>query len=139
VTPFGWALSAGLGLFALAVLESANIRAISPEERDGRLTLVRLLGQRHSRIFYACCLAGAYGVVVVAAALDGAPHGALAVLFSLPVAVVPLTGVLRAHNAETLAPAVRGMHRAYAAFAFWLIIGLLLGGLYLHLLSLLGA
>jgi len=55
------------------------------------------------------------------------------------VAILPLTGVLRARAAATLAPVVRGTLRAYLLFAFWLIIGLLLGALYLILLKLAGA
>lgn len=139
ITPFILALGAGLGLFAGALVMAANLRALTPEMRDGRRTLVRLVGRARGRRLYLATLVAAYAVVVVAALWQGAPHGALAVLFSLPVAILPLTGALRARVAATLTPVVRGTLRAYAYFAFWLTIGLLLGGLYLHLLRLAGA
>lgn len=138
LTTFGYAASVALGLYALAGLEAANLRAISPEERDGRQTAIRLLGERGGRLLYLACLVGAYAVLLVAAVGPGAPHGAFAAVFSLPVVVVPATGIWRARNSDTLTPAVRGMLRAYAFFAFWIIVGLLVGGLYLRLLAQLG-
>ncbi len=138
VTALDVAVGAGLGLFATAVLEAANLRASAPEVRDGRLTLVRLLGPGLGRWLFVLCLLGAYAVVVDAALQKPAPHGALAVLLSLPAAVVPLTGGLRAQGAGALVAVVRGTLRAYTAFAFWLVMGLLLGALYLRLLAVLG-
>jgi 1,4-dihydroxy-2-naphthoate octaprenyltransferase len=138
LTSFGLAVGAALGLYALAALEAANLRAISPEERDGRRTAIRLLGEHGGRVLYLLCLAAAYLTVLIAAALPGAPHGAFAIVFSLPVVVVPATGIWRARNSDTLTPAVRGMLRAYIFFAFWLIVGLLVGALYLRLTGLLG-
>jgi 1,4-dihydroxy-2-naphthoate octaprenyltransferase len=138
LTGFGVALGIALGLFALAALEAANLRALTPEERDGRMTVIRLLGERGGRLLFVACLAAAYLLVLIAGAADGAPHGVYAVLFSLPVLVVPATGIWRARNADTLTPAVRGMLRAYFFFAFWLVLGLLIGALYLRLLGVLG-
>lgn len=138
LTGFSLALGAALGLYALAALEAANLRAISPEERDGRRTAIRLLGERGGRLLFLLCLAAAYLTLLIAAALPGTPHAAFAALLSLPVAVVPATGVWRARNSDTLTPAVRGMLRAYAFFGFWLIVGLLVGALSLRLLALLG-
>jgi 1,4-dihydroxy-2-naphthoate octaprenyltransferase len=139
VTPFALALGVGLGLCAAALVEAANLRAlVAGVGKDGHM-LARLLGLRGGRLLYLATLAAAYLVVLVAAAWQGAPHGALAVLFSLPVAILPLTGVLRARAAATLTPVVTSTLRAYVYFAFWLIIGLLLGALYLHLLRLTGS
>ena len=138
LTGFSLALGVALGLYSLAALEAANIRAITPEERDGRRTAIRLLGEHAGRVFFIACLAAAYLTVLIAAALPGSFHGAFAVLFSLPLLVVPATGIWRAHSADTLTPAVRGMLRAYAFFAFWIIAGLLIGALYLRLLTLIG-
>jgi 1,4-dihydroxy-2-naphthoate octaprenyltransferase len=138
VTTLDLAVAAGLGLFAVALLEAVNLRASAPQVRDGRLTLMRLLGPRLGRWLFALCLLGAYAVIVEAALAERAPHGALAVLFALPATMVPLTGGLRARGADTLAGVVRGTLRAYTAFAFWLVMGLLLGTLYLRLLAVLG-
>jgi 1,4-dihydroxy-2-naphthoate polyprenyltransferase len=139
LSAFDLAVSVALGLYALAALEAANLRALTPEERDGRHTVVRLLGERGGRLLFVACLVAAYLLVLVAAAARGAPHGAYAVLFSLPVLVVPATSIWRARNADTLTPGVHGMLRAYFFFAFWLIIGVVIGALYLRLLGALGA
>ena len=139
VTPLALALGAALGLFAMALVEAANLRALAPEVRSGRKTLVRLLGRGGGRRLFVGCLLGAYALALVAALPPRAPHGALAVLFSLPIAVLPLTGGLRARSAPTLDLVVAGAVRAYGFFAFWLVVGLLLGGLFLRLMSLLGA
>lgn len=139
VTSFALWVGLALGLFAAALLESAHLLAITPEQSDHRLTLVRGLGRWPGRLLFVVTLVAAYLAVIVPALLRGAPHGALAVLFSLPVAILPFTGALRASNAATLRPVVRQMLRAYVAFAFWLAIGLLLGWLYLRLLKVIGA
>lgn len=138
VTPFVLALGAGLGLFAAAVVEAANLRTLAAGARAERYSLARLLGLRGGRLLYLATVAAAYLVVLIAALWRGAPHGALAVLFSLPVAVLPLTGALRGH-AAALVPVVTGTLRAYVYFAFWVIIGLLLGAIYLHLLRIAGS
>lgn len=139
MTPLRWLVGAGLGLFATAVVAASNLRALSPEIRDGRATLVRLLGRQRARYLFAGTLLGAYALIVLAALPSGAPHGALAVLLSLPVAVVPLTGGLRARNASTLSLVIRGTLQAYAFFLGWLVLGLLLGGIFLRLAALLNA
>lgn len=139
MTPLRWLVGAGLGLFAMALLAASNLRALSPEIRDGRATLVRLLGKRQAPYFFVGALLGAYALMVVAAIPRGAPHAALAVLLSLPVAAVPLTGGLRSRNAATLALVVRGTLQAYAYFLGWLVLGLLLGGIFLRLTALLNA
>jgi 1,4-dihydroxy-2-naphthoate octaprenyltransferase len=139
VTPLALAIGTALGLFAMSLVAAANLRALAPEIRSGRKTLVRLLGRTGGRRFFLGSLLAAYALVVGAALFPGAPHGALAVLFSLPIAALPLTGGLRAHSAPTLDLVVTDAVRAYAFFAFWLVVGLLLGGLFLRLLSLLGS
>jgi 1,4-dihydroxy-2-naphthoate polyprenyltransferase len=139
VTPLALGFGAGLGLFALALVEAANLRAVAPEIRDGRLTMVRLLGPWRGRLFFVACLLGAYALVIGYALPRGAPHGALAVLCSLPVSMLPLTGALRARGAAAFMPVVHATVRAYAYFAFWLLAGLVLGGLYLRLLTVLRA
>ena len=128
----------GLGLFALALVEANNLRAVAPEIRDGRLTVVRLLGPWRGRLFFAGCLIGAYVAVVGAALLPGMAHSAALVLCSLPVTVVPLNGALRAKGAAALSHVVRHTVRAYAYFAFWLIAGLVLGTLALRVLAYFG-
>jgi 1,4-dihydroxy-2-naphthoate polyprenyltransferase len=125
----------GLGLFALALVEAANLRAVAPEIRDGRLTVVRLLGPWRGRLFFAGCLFGAYIFVVGTALLPGATHPALLALCSLPVTVVPITGALRAKGAAALSHVVRHTVRAYADFSFWLIAGLVLGTVALRVLA----
>lgn len=143
VTPFALALGVGLGLVAAALVEAANLRAMAPgahaESGEERRTLMRLLGPVRGGELYFATVAAAYVVIMIAAIWHGAPHGALAVLFSLPVAILPMTGALRARAAATLTLVVRGTLRTYLYFAFWLTIGLLLGALYLHLLKLAGA
>jgi hypothetical protein len=57
----------------------------------------------------------------------------------LPVSVLPLTGALRAQGATALTSVIPATLRAYIYFAFWLLLGLMLGSLYLRLLSVLGA
>jgi 1,4-dihydroxy-2-naphthoate octaprenyltransferase len=131
-------IGVGLGLFALALVEANNLRAVAPEIRDGRLTVVRLLGPWRGRLFFAGCLIGAYIAVVGAALLPHMAHSAALVLCALPVTVVPLNGALRAKGAAALSHVVRHTVRAYAYFAFWLIAGLVLGTLALRVLAYFG-
>ncbi|HEY7983683.1 MAG TPA: prenyltransferase [Ktedonobacterales bacterium] len=132
------AIGIGLGLFALALVEAANLRAVSPEIRDGRLTVVRLLGPWRGRLFFAGCLLGAYLVVAGVALLPKMTHSAVLVLCSFPTAVVPLTGALRAKGAAALGHVVRYTVRAYCLFTFWLVAGLVLGALALKVLAYFG-
>ncbi|HEX9057291.1 MAG TPA: prenyltransferase [Ktedonobacterales bacterium] len=131
-------LGLGLGFLATALLEAANLRAISPEIRDGRRTSIRLLGLRHGRWVFAACFISAYALAISALLSNDAPHGGLALLLSLPVAVLPLSGGLRARNAATLRLVVGGTQRTYAIFTLWLVIGLLMSGYFIRLMPLLG-
>jgi 1,4-dihydroxy-2-naphthoate octaprenyltransferase len=138
MTPERWLLGGALGLFAAATLEAGNLRALSPEIRDGRATLARLLGRGRARLLVAGCLAGAYIPLLAIALAPSGPHGALAALLAAPVAVIPLTGALRARGAPAMDLVVTQTLRAYAFFAAWLVLGLLLGALYPHVVAAVG-
>lgn len=138
MTPERWLLGVALGFFAAAIAEAGNLRALAPEIRDGRATLARLLGRGRARLLVAGCLAGAYIMLLAVALAPSGPHGALAALLAAPVAAVPLTGALRARGAPAMEMVVTQTLRAYAFFAAWLVLGLLLGGLYLHVISAIG-
>ena len=78
---------------------------------------------------------GAYVLVVSAGLPRSAPHATLAVLLSLPAAVVPLTGALRSRDQAALALVLGQVQRLVWQFGLWLLIGLLLAGVYLHVLG----
>lgn len=121
-------LGLALGCFVLALLEVTHLRDAAVDRGRGRWTLVTLLGDRTARALGVAALLLAYVFAVLVALQPRFAHGALAALLSLPIALVPLTGLLAARGPAALRLLVAQTLRAYAAFSAWLVGGFLLAG-----------
>ena len=84
-----------LGLLATATILSNDMRDIESDSQAGKHTLAHALGLRFSRAFYILLLLGAYVPIIALAVPRHSPHLLLIVLWTLPLAVVALTGVVR--------------------------------------------
>ncbi|HZU67795.1 MAG TPA: 1,4-dihydroxy-2-naphthoate octaprenyltransferase [Ktedonobacteraceae bacterium] len=84
-----------LGLLAAAIILSNDMRDIESDSQAGKHTLAYILGLKWSRALYVVLLFGAYAPVIALAVPRGAPHLLLIVLWTLPLAMVALTGAIR--------------------------------------------
>lgn len=133
VSPLLLVLGMVLGLYMLASVFAAHLRDTTRLRALGRQTLATLLSERQVRLVCVGFVAVAYFAVLAMSLPLGAPHLMLLALLSLPTAVVPVSGVLRAAEGAPRALVVRQFGRAYALFVLWLVIGLALTGLWINL------
>ena len=118
-----------LGLFAVAAIHANNMRDIEGDAHAKRLTLASILGMRWSRWLYGILLIAAYLVVVVIALPHGTPHFMLLTLWTLPLLVVALTGIIRSGTTSGMHLLMRQTLRLETYFALFLLIGLLITAL----------
>jgi 1,4-dihydroxy-2-naphthoate octaprenyltransferase len=119
-----------LGLLVLAVILAGHL---GRTESGRGFSTQRLIGIGGMRAAFALSLVLAYGGVLIATFGRGLPHAPAAVLLSLPAALVPLTGALRATTPKALAVLLPQTRRAFLWFNAWLIGGVILGVIYLRI------
>ncbi len=127
-----WMVALALGSFYAARQCAASL---ATAVGTGRQTLRDIVGERNLRLLFVLALVAAYGLVVLAGVGHHLTHGVLAVLLSLPIAILPLSGALLAQQSAALGVLTRQTQRALVVFGAWLICGLLLGGLYMRFLG----
>lgn len=127
-------LAASLGCLMLAVVVARRLGEPAPARGQ---TTRAVLHRRGVRLLFIGALVAAYVLAVAAGLGRGMPHATVAVLLSLPVAIVPLSGAVLARTDEALAVLRFGTRRMALAFGGWLLGGLLIGTAYLRLLDLL--
>lgn len=126
-----WLLALGLGCLAGAtVLARRLYQAATPG------STLALVGRDRLRGLFVALIVLAYGFVVAAGLSRHAPHAIVAVLLSVPVAVLPLSGALSAHAPAALFAVAAQTRRLTLVFGGWLLGGLILGVIYLHALAL---
>lgn len=123
-----------LGLLVLGAVVAAHL---SSTTTDRGFSTRRLIGNGGMRAVFVLSLVLAYVVTLLAAVGRGVPHAPAAVLLSLPVALLPLTGALRATTPKALAVLLPQTRRVFLWFSAWLVVGLILGVAYLHLATIL--
>jgi 1,4-dihydroxy-2-naphthoate polyprenyltransferase len=87
-----------LGLLAAAAILSNDMRDVESDSQAGKHTLAHALGLRLSRALYILLLLGAYVPIIASAVPRHTPHLLLIVLWTLPLAAVALTGVIRTQD-----------------------------------------
>jgi 1,4-dihydroxy-2-naphthoate octaprenyltransferase len=127
-------LAISLGCLMLAVVVARRLGEPAPAKGQ---TTRALLHRRGIRLLFIGSMVGAYVFAVAAGLGHGMPHATIAVLLSLPVAIVPLSGAMLARTDEALAVLRFGARRVALAFGGWLLGGLILGSVYLRFLDLL--
>lgn len=123
-----------LGLLAAAIVHVNNMRDVESDTQANKRTLASLLGLRLSRALYILLLLGAYAIIVALGVPSGAPHLILIALWTLPLLMVVITGVLRADMPPSLHLVLRTTLSLYRYFALLLIAALLVTAIVLSVL-----
>jgi 1,4-dihydroxy-2-naphthoate polyprenyltransferase len=118
-----------LGLLATAVIHVNNMRDTESDLQAGKHTLASLWGLRMNRAFYVILLLGAYATIVALAVPHHAPHLVLLTLWTLPIAIVAVTGVLRTDAPAGLHLAMHQTLRVEMYFTLWLVVALFISAL----------
>jgi 1,4-dihydroxy-2-naphthoate octaprenyltransferase len=91
-----------LGLLAAAVIHINNMRDIEGDMHAGKQTIASLIGIQWSRIWLLALLLGAYAVLVFLAIPHHGPHLLLIALWTFPLLVLIISGVIRTDTPASL-------------------------------------
>jgi len=119
-----------LGLFATAVIHLNNMRDIESDLQARKHTLASFWGLRMNRAFYVILLLGVYATIIALAIPRHAPHLVLITLWTLPTAIIAVTGVLRTDAPAGLHLAMRQTLKVETYFTLWLVVALLVSALW---------
>lgn len=114
-----------LGLLATAVIHVNNMRDAEGDMQARKYTLAALLPLFLSRILYLLLVLGAYAIIVALGIPRGAPHLILLTLWTLPMLVVVLTGILRTDMPGGLHLVMRETLKLARSFTFFLLVALI--------------
>ncbi len=117
--------SVPVGLMAVALMVTNNLRDIPGDTVAGKRTLAVRLGDRRTRAFYQACLVGAAATVVATAALYRWP--AAIALVAAPLAVPPLRAVRAGASGPALIAVLGATGRVQLAGGLAFAAGLALG------------
>ncbi|HJT57694.1 MAG TPA: 1,4-dihydroxy-2-naphthoate octaprenyltransferase [Ktedonobacteraceae bacterium] len=115
-----------LGLLAAAAILSNDMRDAESDFQAGKHTLASILGFKLSRTLYTLLLLGAYAPIVALAVPRNAPHLLLIVLWTLPLAVVALSGALRTQATAGFHLVMRQTIKIEIYFTLLLIVALII-------------
>lgn len=87
-----------LGLLAAAVVHANNMRDIEGDAHAKKHTLATILGLGRSRIWFLILLLSPYAIMMALGIPHNAPHLVLITLWTLPVLLVIITGILRTNT-----------------------------------------
>ena len=123
--PSGVALlaSAAIGLLAVALMLTNNLRDIPTDEVSGKRTLAVRLGQRGSRVLYAATVLVPFVLMVPVLVVQ---RPAALVLLALPLAIGPVRTVLGGARGRDLIEVLGATGRLELVFSLLLLIGLIL-------------
>jgi 1,4-dihydroxy-2-naphthoate octaprenyltransferase len=114
-----------LGLLGAATVYANNLRDVEGDQHAGKRTLATLLGLRLSRFVYIILLLAAYAIIVRLGFPHGAPHLILISLWTLPILVVAVSGILRTEISAGFHDVMKQTLKLQTCFATLLIISLL--------------
>jgi 1,4-dihydroxy-2-naphthoate octaprenyltransferase len=125
LTLLGVMSSVPVGLAAVALLVTNNLRDLPRDREAGKKTLAVRMGDRPTRVVYTGIVAG---VFLVMPYLALARPGALLGLLAVPFAVPPVRAVLSGASGGELIPVLGATGRLQLAMGLTLTVGLALGG-----------
>lgn len=112
-----------IGLLAVAVLVTNNLRDIPTDSVTGKHTLAVRLGEARTRVLYAACVLLPFALMVPVAIA----HWPVAVVLpALALAVAPARSVLRGAAGRDLIPVLGATGRLELVFSLLLLIGLVI-------------
>ena len=114
-----------VGILVANILHANNLRDIENDRSRGKVTLSTLVGRPGADYGLWALVLAAYGVVVVAVALDELSAWSLMIAGSLPAVVMTLR-VLRETDSRALNALVRGSARLHMQFGVLLALGLVI-------------
>ena len=115
-----------LGFLAAATIYVNNMRDIEGDDNAGKSTLATMLGVRWGRVGYIVLLLAAYLVTLLLGVPHGAPHFILISLWTLPILMVAVSGVLRTEIAAGFNDIVGQTLKLLVYFTILLVIGLII-------------
>lgn len=121
---FSWVAllaACAIGLLAVAVLITNNLRDIPSDTVSGKHTLAVRLGDRRTRLLFAACTLLPFVLLIPVMVVQ---WPTLLVLLALPLAVVPVRLVLAGAAGRALIPVLGGTGRLELVFSLLLLIGL---------------
>ena len=123
--PVFWA-SLPVAFLVTAILQCNNLRDMEEDKRNGKRTLVTVLGLGPGRCGYAGLLAASYINLVVAVSVDILPVAALVSLASMPWALLLVSRVWKARERREMSMALVNTAKLHARAGLLLSAGLLL-------------
>jgi 1,4-dihydroxy-2-naphthoate octaprenyltransferase len=118
-----------LGLLATAVVHVNDMRDVESDVQARKRTLASVQGLRWGRVEYILLVVGAYAIIVALGLPHGAPHLVLITLWTLPILLVAITGVMRADMPASLHLVMRETLKLVTYFALLLIAALIVSAL----------
>jgi 1,4-dihydroxy-2-naphthoate octaprenyltransferase len=128
-SPLALIYSLPLGLLAATVILTNDLRDTEDDEHAGKITLPLLIGTPWSRVLYILLLLAAYLIIIGMGIPHGAPHLVLITLWTLPEAIIAITGILRTTIPAALHVVLKETLHLQAAFACLLIVALIITAL----------
>jgi 1,4-dihydroxy-2-naphthoate octaprenyltransferase len=117
--------SVPLGLFAAIIIHVNNMRDAEGDAQAGKRTIASILGLQWSRAFFIVLVLWIYTLVVVVGISSAAPHLILLTLWTLPLLLVAVSGVLRSQTPASLHLAMHQLLSLERLFTFLLVIALI--------------
>lgn len=114
-----------LGLLAVAVLHVNNMRDMEGDTNAGKRTLANTIGMGWSRAAYMVLVLLAYLIIIGVGAPHNAPHTILIALWTLPILVIAITGIIRSHAPASFHQIIHQTLTLTTYFTIFLTIGLI--------------
>lgn len=116
-------VACAIGLLAVAIMLTNNLRDIPTDRESGKRTLAVRLGERGTRILFAAVTLVPFALMVPV--MIAVPWTAL-VLLALPLAILPARVVLRGAAGRALIPVLGAAGRLELVFSVLLLLGFVL-------------
>ena len=124
VTPLAVGVSVPVGLLAVALLITNNLRDLPGDELAGKRTLAVRIGDKPTRILYVLTIVMAFLSLPYLSLLR---PGALLALLALPAAIAPVRSVLRGTSGLGLVAVLGATGKLQMIYGTLLCVGLALG------------
>lgn len=118
-----------LGLLAAAVIHLNDMRDIESDQQARKHTLASLWGLGMNRAFYLILVLGVYATILALGVPHHAPHLVLLTLWTLPTAIIAVTGVFRTDAPAGLHLAMHQTLKVEMYFTLWLVVALFVSAL----------